>query len=136
EPMESFVNDIKDENSRKPVIALFMGRLTTTMRRELGFYCRERRVTAITIDETLIIYLCSVRGSRLPVLFKLTLPFTYNEPFIITASNLPTEMFYGRKTERDAIKNTHDTSIIYGGRQLGKTALLREIEKEYHNPSA
>jgi len=44
-------------------------------------------------------------------------------------------MFYGRVIEREAIIAPMGTCFIYGGRQLGKTALLRDIERSFHAPS-
>jgi len=41
-------------------------------------------------------------------------------------------MFYGRVIEREAIIAPMGSCFIYGGRQLGKTALLRDIERSFH----
>src|SRR5690606_12557794 len=70
-----------------------------------------------------------------PVFFKCAMPFTYLEPYTTTASLIPTEMFYGRKDELKAIMDGK-SSLVYGGRQLGKTALLREAERSFHDPAA
>ena len=79
-----------------------------------------------------ILYLCGERGPRLPVLFECTLPFTFLEPYTTTAGVVPPEMFYGRVIEREAIIAPMGSCFIYGGRQLGKTALLRDIERSFH----
>jgi len=81
-----------------------------------------------------VLYLCGERGSRLPVLFECTLPFTFLEPYTTTAGLVPPEMFYGRMRERDSIVDPMGSCFIYGGRQLGKTALLRDVERTFHAP--
>jgi len=101
-------------------------------RKELSYFSRKlRNTTFLTIDETMLLYLCSVKGSRLSTLFKLALPTVFLTPYITTGSNVPLEMFYGRKPEKKKIINQYETSFLYGGRQLGKTALLKEIQKEF-----
>jgi hypothetical protein len=43
---------------------------------------------------------------------------------------LPPEVFVGRKTEKNEIESPGGSCLVYGGRQLGKTALLREIARQ------
>ena len=54
---------------------------------------------------------------------------------LTTASLVPPEMFYGREREMDLIIDPSGPSFLYGGRQLGKTALLRHVERSYHKPN-
>lgn len=119
-----------------PIIVCYFGRLTTQKRYHLASLCRERRRTLLVVDETLIYFLCGERGLRLPILFQCTFPFSAANPFITTGSFVPVEMFFGRKWQQEAIFDPFSTNILYGGRQLGKTALLRDVERQYHNPKA
>lgn len=109
--------------------------MTEVQRIELARLSRERRTTCVMIDDLLILYLCTLPAPRLPHMFDCTLPFTFLEPYITTAGIVPTEVFYGRRREREQILAPMGSCFIYGGRQLGKTALLRAIEREYHDPS-
>jgi hypothetical protein len=119
-----------------PIMIFYFGRLTEQRRRDLAYLCRERRRTLLVVDETLIYFLCNERGLRLPILFQCAFPFTVNNPFTTTGSTVPIEMFFGRKGQRESILSTTGTSLIYGGRQVGKTALLLDIARQYHNPPA
>ena len=57
---------------------------------------------------------------------RLVLPFSAVNPYEpFAAGDVPLEMFYGRSVERSSIMDQRGTSLIYGGRQLGKSALLR-----------
>ncbi len=118
-----------------PIIVLYFGWLTPKRRRDLAYLCREGRRTLLVVDETLIYFLCGERGLRLPILFQCAFPFTVvANPFTTTGSNVPVEMFFGRKGQRESIFDRFGTNLIYGGRQLGKTALQREVKRQSHNP--
>ena len=50
------------------------------------------------------------------------------------AGLVPPEMFFGRERERQSIVDPQGSCFIYGGRQLGKTALLRHVVRTFHAP--
>lgn len=131
---EDLVSTVGTGSYGAPVVVFHFGRLTQQRRRDLARLCRERQRGFIVVDDMLLIYLCGERGSRLPVLFDCALPFTFQTPYTTTAGLVPPEMFYGRQRARKAIIDPMGTCFIYGGRQLGKTALLRQVEHEYHDP--
>ena len=47
---------------------------------------------------------------------------------------MPPESFYGREDEREKLEDPRGSCFVYGGRQLGKTALLRSVEASFHKP--
>ncbi len=131
---DELLNEIGETKQlRTPTIVLFFTKLSENRRRKIAKICRERLRTYISIDDIVTLFLTSATGSRLPLLFTATLPFTYLEPYSSTAGLVPPEMFYGRKRERQSIIDPMGSCFIYGGRQLGKTALLRDIERTYHD---
>ena len=117
-----------------PVFVLYLGHLSPKRRRDLAFRSRERRQTLLLLDESLVYFLCGERGSRLPTLFNCTFPFTIAQPYVSTSSDVPSELFFGRKREREAIYDLAGTNLVFGGRQLGKTALLRDVVRRHHEP--
>jgi hypothetical protein len=131
---EDMLSDVADSSHGRPVILFYFGRMTEPRRRELARLCRERRKTFVVVDDALVCYLCGVTGSRLRVMFDCALPFTFLEPYTTTAGLVPPEMFYGRERERDSVGELMGSCFIYGGRQLGKTALLRDDERTFHAP--
>ncbi|MDZ7962903.1 MAG: sigma-70 family RNA polymerase sigma factor [Aulosira sp. DedQUE10] len=134
-PEEEILNAIGDTSHGSPAFVFHFGRMTEKRRRDLAYLCRERRRNFIVIDDTLLLYLCGERGARLPILFECTLPFSFLEPYTTTSGFVPPEMFYGRKVERDSIMKDTGSCFIYGGRQLGKTVLLRSVERDFHLPN-
>ena len=130
--LDEIINDVGDTTKGSLALVFFFGRLTEQWRGGLAKSCRERRKTFVLLDDILMLYLCGEAGLRLPTLFNCTLPFTFLEPYVTTAGLVPPEIFYGRKQERDSIIDVMGSCFIYGGRQLGKTALLRSVEREFH----
>lgn len=116
------------------VIVFYFGRMNRHQRRLLAVKSQKERRTFLVLDDTLTYWLCGVRSARLPVFFQCAFPFTYTAPFDAPAGQVPPEMFYGRKSERERIEDPQGTCFIYGGRQLGKTALLRHVVRERHAP--
>ena len=82
--------------------------------------------TCIVLDRVLMLFLtgCS-DAERGKVLLQCTLPFHFYNPYVKGDTPMPPEMFMGRRSQLTDILNNGGANIIYGGRQLGKTALLR-----------
>jgi hypothetical protein len=130
---EDIVNSIPDTPSRTPTIVLHFNQIAEEKRRELAAISRHRRKMFIVIDETLLYFLCGFKSPRLRIMFECTLPFTLLDPYTTTAGIVPPEVFFGRRKERELIIDPMGSCFIYGGRQLGKTALLRDVERTYHD---
>ena len=95
-------------------------------------HCIRSRLTALPLDFTLFFHLCGVRN-RLPALLEIGLPFTWSCPYITKGENVASEMFVGRSNEADTLMEPMGSCIVFGGRQLGKSALLRHVRRENHN---
>lgn len=84
--------------------------------------------TFIVVDRVVLFYLAKhysvdTISNRL---MAVTLPFAYYQPFV-EASNqtMPAELFTGREAELTSIESPEGVNLVYGGRQLGKSALLK-----------
>ena len=108
--------------------------LLTSDREWLRNWAIQHHKLFLVVDEALVLFLSTVASGRLHALFSCTLPFTSAEPFITTSSLVPPEMFYGRAREHSAIIDEYGSCFVYGGRQLGKTALLRSVKATFHRP--
>ena len=86
----------------------------------------------LVVDESLILFLAGRSAQRLSALFRCTLPFSSAQPYATTSGLVPSELFYGRERERQAVMDQSGACFIYGGRQLGKTALLRRVERDFN----
>ena len=119
----------------QPTILIMAERMSVEKRWEFARGLRRRGVPAILIDEMLTAYIAVSTTSRLETLFDCGLPFGKFEPYTTAAGRLPREMFFGREREIALIyRKEVDGCLVYGGRQLGKSALLSHVEERYHNP--
>ena len=115
---------------------LHFGKLSTPDRHWLHQWSVRNAAQFITIDETLVLYLSSMPSGTLRAMFDCTLPFTCTEPFFTAPGLVPPESFFGRESERRSIIERFGSCFVYGGRQLGKTALLHAAQAAFHNPDA
>ena len=116
--------------SRDPTIVLHFGCLGAGRDEIRKRATREHRLFLV-IDESLVLFLAARATHRLSALFRCTLPYSAAQPYATTSGLVPQELFYGRRRERDTIMDRFGACFIYGGRQLGKTALLRQVEKDF-----
>ena len=89
----------------------------------------------IVIDKVMALYLARFddanRGKKM---LQTALPFARVQPYT-TAGFVAPEMFIGRSEELDQIRDMSGPVFVYGGRQLGKSALLRQVKSIEHNPA-
>lgn len=63
-------------------------------------------------------------------MMAVTLPFAYYQPFVEESrQDMPPELFTGREAELTSIESPEGASLVYGGRQLGKSALLKMAKR-------
>ncbi len=117
--------------TRKAPIVIYFGRLTSLQRAEWAQYCRQHRLTALLVDELILFYVASERKLRLRRLIALSLAWGFANPYSPSAAgSVPPEMFKGRQEIISELLDPHGSGIIYGGRQLGKSAILRAVERQ------
>lgn len=94
--------------------------------------------TYLLLDRVLLCYLYNnYNGSIINrVLMSVGMPFSSYQPYVAESANyMPPEMFIGRVNELRQIKEsskdqTESVNLIYGGRQLGKSALLKKAQSD------
>ena len=125
------------KTSRIPVV-LLDSPLNLGERRQLAQLLHSQRsqlTQFLLVDHVLALHLAlHVREERLPLLLKCTLPFTYYQPFVRDGGATSDEMFFGREAELASILDPDGACVVYGGRQLGKTALLERAANLANKP--
>jgi hypothetical protein len=120
-------------------IVLMDGALSLTDRRKVAEQFKSQtsgQNSFLLIDRVLMLYLATLdAGERLVAMFKCTLPYTFYQPFSKDGGSIADEMFYGRKAELNDILLPTGSCLVYGGRQLGKTALLERARSIAHQPA-
>jgi hypothetical protein len=135
DPASGEVFEEMRETQQYSTIVLHFGWMSEQERIAIAAQCRSQQRTFIVIDSALILYLCTQPEKRLRALFDCTLPFTWLQPYVLSSGLVPFETFYGRKAEKRAITAPLGPCFIYGGKRLGKTALLNEVAAEFNRPA-
>lgn len=118
-----------------PTILFIAGTADLARRQEFAERLRASSIPAILIDEALVAFVATRRETRARTIFECGLPYGRVEPYTTDAGQIPPEMFFGRAAEiREIMSKTADGCLVYGGRQLGKSALLNHVSRIYHAP--
>lgn len=121
------------DRSGDPVLVLHHGPLGPDLRAAIAERFRAVGRAVSVVDDDLFAHLVQTGARRYERTMGLVLPFTTTNPYHLDVSGLvPETMFFGRRAERDAIMDRYGTSHLYGGRQLGKSALLRHVERAFN----
>lgn len=127
------------EGERGAVIVIYLNALTGTERQDIRRESWVEDLTIAVLDETLLAFLAGSGRDRFRRFLEVSLPFTaanpYNPETAGWGARVAREMFYGRQQlARDIDAMRYGTSLIFGGRQLGKTALLRRVQETASQP--
>lgn len=115
-------------------LILLRHHLDIAERRKFARYIKESNPnnTIILLDQVALAYLVANYDESINrTLMEITMPFSNYQPYSSDSINiLPPEMFIGRNEVLHDLEQPNGANIICGGRQLGKTALLRMAETE------
>ncbi|MFG1804358.1 hypothetical protein ACGFI4_29845 [Micromonospora carbonacea] len=124
---------LSGEPNHQTVLALWLvGPLSPDDRRAITNAARGRpRPPLLLLDVAALVYLACQSEPRRSTFALTSLPFTAASPYRDTPGDTPPEMFYGRTEELAAVIDLNGPSFVSGGRQLGKSALLRAAERRF-----
>jgi len=128
---------LRDMTADRGTICLMDHVLTLPERRSLAKIMKltPNYKNIVVIDKVMALYLAKFddanRGKRM---LQTALPFARVQPYTSGGFVAP-EMFIGRSEELDQIRDMSGPVFVYGGRQLGKSALLRQVKSIEHNPA-
>ena len=125
-------NDLRQlmsELSGSPTVVLARARLNMTRRARV---CGAAPV--LLIDDELVAYVALHPNERLQALMRVAmLSFNTNPYDDYGGRPVPTEMFFGRQVELAKLRDVKSLGVLYGGRRLGKSSLLAQVELETQN---
>jgi len=126
---QQLVDLMGDEPRDQTVLVWYFGTLSVEDRRALAEAVRRRPHPVAVLDDAAIGYLACRPGADWSTTVALLAPFTAGNPFVSTG-DVPEEMFYGRAEQLQQVIDRSGGSIVYGGRQLGKSALLQAARRQ------
>ena len=121
-----------------PVTVLCFQSIGLEARRRLVQVLRKHRRVALVVDPCLVLWLSQFAApERNRALFSVGLAGAPENPYSPEAAgSVPKEMFFGRQNAVDDLWRIDGPCIVYGGRQLGKSALLQQVVRKYHDVAA
>ncbi|WP_344950719.1 ATP-binding protein, partial [Actinomadura miaoliensis] len=126
---QEIVEWFKGEPADQTVLVWYFGTLSAADRRRLVRAARRRPHPVAVLDDAAIGYLACLPECDWTDTVEVLAPFTSFNPFIPTG-NVPEEMFYGRQEQLRQVIDRKGGSFVYGGRQLGKSALLHAARRQ------
>ena len=132
---KNLVEKFKELGNGKHTLVFLDYALDLPTRRRLAKEIKlEKNLTKVfaVVDRVAIMYLIKNCGAQIgtkritDTLMSLVMPFARYQPYIWSPRiPLPPEMFIGRENEINEVMNHGGVNIVCGGRQLGKSALLK-----------
>lgn len=121
------------------ILVFYFGRMSTGRRKQLMANAHNRNLPVIVVDEVMLAYVAveylKQNQSPMRALMNYALPFAYIQPYRPgNAGSVPPEIFYGRTKMVTELQKS-EVCIVYGGRQLGKSALLKHVALRFNEPS-
>ncbi|MEV7872663.1 hypothetical protein AB0P17_42670 [Streptomyces sp. NPDC088124] len=124
--------ELLDRGDTGACIILYLYPLGMAGRRAMALRARTSAQQALVVDPAVFGWVTARSPRSFRALQRVTLPWTGFNPYTpFVAGLVPPEVFYGRTREIAAVKDRLGVLFLYGGRQLGKSALLRKVEADF-----
>ncbi|MBB1242361.1 hypothetical protein GL263_02035 [Streptomyces durbertensis] len=119
------------DTSGASLLVVYFGTLSRQARVELAAGS-DRLQPLLVVDDAALAYLAARGNRQVSTATQTLLPFSGVNPYIREKrGRIGGEMFYGRDAERKSILDPGGTQVIFGGRGLGKSALLADAGERF-----
>ena len=135
---DRLIEEFKNIGGTKNTLVLLDYALPLAERRRLARKIKSDmgdKVFAV-LDRVLLMFLANNYSVQFinQILMSTMMPFSYYQPYVWDSSKvMQPEIFIGRKEELEKIESSAGVNIVYGGRQLGKSALLKMAQMNIDN---
>jgi hypothetical protein len=127
---ENDIGHVVQDAGATPTLILARTRLTMQKRAVISGHSAR----IFLVDDYLIAYAALHPGERLQTILKIGMLTFSTNPFDDYGTKpVPSEMFFGRQEELSRLRDAKGMAVLYGGRRLGKSSLLNQIEQEMKN---
>lgn len=131
--LEQYLRELRLET--QSVIVIYLARMRLAQRHRVSRQAKSGDVAVLVLDETLFAFLLADPRPRWQVFLRCAAPFSAINPYTpYRAGDVPPEMYFGRDDESRSLQSESGSCLVYGGRQLGKSALLRRTERQFNHP--
>ncbi|MBB6119515.1 hypothetical protein [Nocardiopsis algeriensis] len=123
---------VDKDTSGDSLLVAYMGTMPSEVRRRFAVEAVHSDTSVVVVDDAALAYLAAHGNRQVDTALAVLLPFSAVQPYARKKRSLvPPEMFYGRDRERRAVIDPEDTQVLFGGRGLGKSALLRSAKTAF-----
>ena len=123
---------VNQDPSGNAILVAYLGTMPSAVRRRLAARDPAGHAPIVVLDDAALAYLAAHGDRQLDAAMSILLPFSTVQPYVRRKRSIVAqEMFYGRDAERRNVIDSNATQIIFGGRGLGKTALLRSARERF-----
>ncbi|WP_156077409.1 hypothetical protein [Saccharothrix sp. NRRL B-16314] len=130
----SVLDVLGPEDAGRANVVLYLHTMDLQSRRGLAAEATRSPVQALVIDPAVIGWVAANAPGSWRATQRITLPWTALNPYTpFVAGLVPPEVFVGRVREMAEVIDPNGGLFIYGGRQLGKSALLRRVEATFND---
>ncbi|MEU6541565.1 hypothetical protein [Streptomyces sp. NPDC047000] len=120
------------DTSETSLLVVYFGTMARETRVELATGSDDQKQPLLVVDDAALAYLAARGNRQVSTATQVLLPFSGVNPYIREKrGRIGGEMFYGRDAERKSILNPLGTQVIFGGRGLGKSALLSDAGERF-----
>lgn len=124
--------DLLDSGDTGACLIVYLYPLGIAGRRLMAGKARTSSQQALVIDPAVFGWVAARSPRSFRAAQRVTLPWTGFNPYTpFVAGLVPPEVFYGRAREMATVTDPLGALFLYGGRQLGKSALLRKVEATF-----
>ncbi|MFI9812134.1 hypothetical protein [Saccharothrix variisporea] len=130
----SVLDVLGTEDTGRANVLLYLYALDLPARRALAAEADRGSVQALVVDPAVVGWIAANAPGSWRATQRVTLPWTALNPYTpFVAGLVPPEVFVGRDREMAEVVDPNGGLFIYGGRQLGKSALLRRVEATFND---
>ncbi|MER7010808.1 hypothetical protein ABT324_05195 [Saccharopolyspora sp. NPDC000359] len=130
----SVLSVLDPEDTSRTNIVVYPHAMDLATRQALAAQAVNNKVKALVIDPAAFGWVAARTPNSWRATQRVTLPWTIFEPYKpFVAGLVPPEVFVGRATEMSQVTDRDGGLFVYGGRQLGKSALLRRVHATFDN---
>ncbi|MFD8913692.1 hypothetical protein [Streptomyces sp. NPDC059575] len=130
-PAEVVMSVASRDTTDSSLLVIYFGTLSRDARVELAVGSA-RLQPLLVVDDAALAYLAARGNRQASTTTQTLLPFAGVNPYIREKrGRIGGEMFYGRDAERKSILDPQGTQVIFGGRGLGKSALLSDAGERF-----
>lgn len=128
---EALMARVQQDPSQDSLLVAYFGTLSAQDRTALAVLSVGRR-PMVVLDDAALAHIAARGNQLLDRAMQVLLPFSAVNPYVSEKrGRVAQEMFFGRLDELGSVQDPAGNQVVFGGRGLGKSALLKEAGRNF-----